>query len=134
MPVIPHLVVNGADGAAAFYAKAFGAEEVFRMPHDDGRLLHVEMNLAGGKLFLCDEFPEFGGGAGHAPSQAGSSVTLHVDVENCDAAYARAVEAGATGIMPPENAFWGDRYAKVRDPFGHVWSLAHPLSTKNAIA
>jgi PhnB protein len=54
-------------------------------------------------------------------------------VDNCDAAYARATEAGATSIMPPENTFWGDRYAKVKDPFGHEWSIAHPLSTKDAV-
>lgn len=123
---IPHLCV--ADGAAAidFYRKAFEVQELARHPADDGRrVLHAVLGLRGGIFYLCDHFPEFE--SGNAPPGATSPVTIHVNVDDVDAVFARAVAAGATALMPPTDAFWGDRYARLRDPFGHVWSLAHPL-------
>ncbi len=117
----PHLVVRGAGEAIEFYKKAFGAEEVARMAGPDGKLMHGEIKIGGSMIYLCDEFE----GMTRSPqSLGGSSVTLHLYVENVDDWFARAVEAGATVQMPLENAFWGDRYGKLADPFGHEWSIA----------
>ncbi|MEX0760273.1 MAG: VOC family protein [Tistlia sp.] len=132
--VVPHLVVADASAALAFYGKALGATETLRVPAEDGRrLMHAELEINGARVFLRDHFPEFGlGGEGCSrqgpPSELGGTpVTLHLEVENCDAAMARAVAAGATVTMPAEDAFWGARYGQVLDPFGHAWSFAHPL-------
>jgi len=127
--LVPHLVVNGAAKAVEFYKTALGAVEVVRMPADDGtRLMHVELKIGDAALFLCDDFPEYCGGESRAP-KAGipTSVTLHLDVTNCDEAIAKAASAGATVKMPAMDMFWGDRYGKVTDPFGHEWSFAHPI-------
>ncbi len=120
--VIPHLVVRGGARAIEFYKQAFGAEEVCRMPGPDGEaLMHAELKVGGGFIFLADEFP----GMSRSPnSLGGSSVTLHLCVEDVDAVYARALAAGAESRMPPADMFWGDRYCKVTDPFGHEWGLA----------
>ncbi|APF37073.1 VOC family protein [Chelatococcus daeguensis] len=132
--LVPHLVVDGAAAAIDFYRRAFGAEEVMRMPAEDGRrLMHAELLVHGTKLYLCDHFPEFcteaSGEKKVAPPPVigGTAVTLHLDVPDCDEAVAKAQAAGATVTMPPEDAFWGDRYARIRDPFGHAWSMAHRL-------
>ena len=126
--LVPHLVVSGAAQAVEFYKTALGAVEIARMTAGDGvRLLHVELKIGDASLFLCDDFPEHCGGVSRAPKPGGPSVTLHLDVDNCDAAIARAAAAGATVSVPATDAFWGDRYGKVTDPFGHEWSFAHPL-------
>ncbi len=131
-PVTPHLVVSDAKAALAFYAQAFGAEEITRIPHEDGRLLHAAMRVNGAMVMLMDDFPEYREGTGETvapPTTTGAtSVTIHLDVADCDAAAARAEAAGARVTMAPHDAFWGDRYARVIDPFGHSWSLAHPLA------
>ncbi len=118
----PHLVVSDGQQAIEFYKKAFGAEELFRMPSPDGKsIMHAELKIGDSVLFLCDEFP----GANRSPqSLKGTSVALHLYVEDVDAAFKRATEAGAVAQMPPEDMFCGDRYSKVVDPFGHEWSLA----------
>jgi len=134
--VTPHLVVNDANAAIEFYKKALGATEAFRMPAPDGkRLMHAELHLNGMRFFLNDDFPEHRcthmGDAVFPPDQIkGTSFTMHLEVENCDAAVKRAAEAGATVTMPPWDAFWGARYGRVIDPFGHCWSFAHPLPAK----
>jgi PhnB protein len=131
--VTPHLVVNDANAAIEFYKKALGATETLRMPAQDGkRLMHAELHLNGSRFFLNDDFPEhrntYGADAVFPPDQIkGTSVTMHLEVENCDAAVKRAAEAGATVTMPPWDAFWGARYARIIDPFGHSWSFAHAL-------
>jgi len=131
--VTPHLVVNDANAAIEFYKKALGATEVLRMPAQDGkRLMHAELHLNGSRFFLNDDFPEhrntYGADAVFPPDRIkGTSVTMHLEVENCDAAVKRAAEAGATVTMPPWDAFWGARYARIVDPFGHSWSFAHAL-------
>ncbi|SMF67165.1 PhnB protein [Tistlia consotensis] len=132
--VIPHLVVGDAPAALAFYEKALGATEVMRVPAEDGRrLLHAEIQVNGGRLFVRDHFPEAGcgnaGGIRQAPPPelGGTTLALHLEVPDCDAAVERAVAAGATVTMPPMDAFWGARYGQVVDPFGHAWSFAHPL-------
>lgn len=133
--VIPHLVVDDAAAALAFYKKALSAEEVMRLPTEDGkRLMHAEMKVGEARIFVRDAFPEHcpqgveGGSKDGSPkAYGGTAVTLHLQVENCDAAVKRAADAGATVAMPPADQFWGDRYALVVDPFGHLWSFAHTL-------
>jgi uncharacterized glyoxalase superfamily protein PhnB len=124
--ITPHLVVRGGNEAIDFYGRAFGAEELARMPGPDGRLMHAELQLGDSKLFLADEFPEYGNCA-IGPQNGSSPVTIHLYVSDVDAAFERAVAAGATEKMPPADMFWGDRYAQVVDPFGHHWSLATHL-------
>ena len=125
--ITPHLVIKGAAEAIEFYKKAFAAEVLSQMPFPapDGttRLGHAELRIGDSKLFLADEFPEFGS----VGPVGGSPVTIHLYVTDADAAFARAVEAGATASMPPVDMFWGDRYGKVVDPFGHHWSIAEHL-------
>lgn len=124
--VTPQLVVRGAARAIEFYARAFGAHELLRNLAPDGeRVMHAELLLGAGRLLLHDEFPERGRLA--PESLGGTPVTLHLTVDDADAAYARAVEAGAEVLLPLQDTFWGDRYAMLRDPFGHCWSIAAPL-------
>lgn len=127
--LVPHLVVDGAAQAIDFYKAAFGAEEVMRMPAEDGkRLLHAELKINGGTLYLCDDFPEFCGGKTGSPKKLGGThTTIHQEVPDCDAAIARAAAAGAEVTMPAADMFWGDRYGQVTDPFGHLWSFSTPL-------
>lgn len=119
----PHITIRDGRAAAAidFYVAAFGAEEARRMPAEDGRkLMHAHLIVNGGSLMLNDDFPEYRGGA---PLDAPSGTTLHLQVADADAAFARAVAAGAAVHMPLTDMFWGDRYGQVIDPFGHTWSI-----------
>ena len=131
--VFPHLVVDDAAAALEFYGRALGATERMRMPAQDGkRIMHAEMEVNGATIMIMDDFPEFRAshGMNHKlpPKISGAtSVTLHLEVANCDEAVKRAEAAGATVVMPPDDAFWGARYAQILDPFGHSWSFAHPL-------
>ena len=131
--VTPHLIVAGAAEAIDFYKAALGAVEVMRMPAEDGkRLMHAEIHVNGARVYLSDDFAEYreqcSGGKVVAPTVAGGTTSLiHLDVPDCDAATKRAADAGATAIMAPWDAFWGDRYAQVLDPYGHAWSFTHPL-------
>ena len=124
--LIPHLVCERCSEAIDFYKKAFGAEEIHRMPAPDGRrLMHAAMRIGNSLLFLVDDFPEHcGGKSSTAKALGGSPVTIHHYVTDCDAAIKRAKDAGATVTMPPQDMFWGDRYGMVTDPFGHKWSFA----------
>ena len=121
----PHIVCDGAAEAIDFYKKAFGAEELIRMPAPNGKLMHAAISIHGSMLMLVDEMKEHG--VLSPASLGGSPVTLHLNVANADAAIDRAVAAGATVTLAAHDAFWGDRYGQVRDPFGHNWSIAHPL-------
>lgn len=138
--IVPHLCIEGAANAIEFYVKALGATEVMRVPADDGkRLLHAAIELNGMNIYLHDDFPEYsaaeGAGGTRSPKTVGgTTVVIHLEVENCDKAVERAVAAGATVIMAPEDAFWGARYAQVLDPFGHAWSFAHSLGGGCAVA
>ena len=119
--IIPHLVVEGAGDAADFYGRAFGAEEVVRVPGAEDKLLHVELRVSGGVLFLCDQQSQ----TAKSPKQLGGSPTsLCLYVKDVDAAFKQAIEAGATERLAPADTFWGERYAQVEDPFGHCWSLS----------
>src|SRR2546428_14067529 len=116
----PHLTCKGAAEAIAFYVKAFGAVEVNRSPGPEGRLIHAMIRIGDSAIMLVDEFPEWGI---FGPSSGRSPVTLHLYVPDVDAFVDRAVKAGAKVTMPLQDMFWGDRYGKLEDPFGHSWSV-----------
>ena len=119
----PHLVVKGASQAIEFYKRAFGAEEIVRMPGPDGNsVMHAELKIGDSRLWLVDEFPAMGSLGPHGIG--GTPVTIHVYVEDADAIFNQAVAAGAEVRMPIQDAFWGDRYGLIVDPFGHKWSVA----------
>ena len=120
--VTPHLVCGDAAAAIAFYQQAFGATEVGRMNMPNGKIGHAEIRIGDSRLMLADAFPEYG--SNDPLVLKGSPVVIHLYVEDADAAWARATAAGATPIMPLSDAFWGDRYGQVQDPFGHRWSIA----------
>jgi PhnB protein len=126
--VIPHLCVDGAAAAIDFYVKAFGATEMGRVAHPDGRIVHAAIQVNGSTVMLNDDFPEFDNGKSQTPKAfGGTPVTIHLTVNDVDAKFAQAVEAGAEVVAPLEDQFWGDRYGMVRDPFGHQWSLGQPV-------
>lgn len=121
--VTPHLVVKGVGEALDFYAKAFGAEEIVRMPGPDGStVMHAEIKIGDSMIMMCEECPDMGASSPLAMSS--SPVTIHLYVDDADAFQARAVDAGAKVALEVQNTFWGDRYGKVVDPFGHNWSIA----------
>jgi PhnB protein len=121
----PHIVCAGVADAIDFYKAAFGAEELMRVPGEDGKIMHAAVAIDGTMLMLVDE--NKGRGILSPLSLGGSPVTLHLNVPDADAAIERAAAAGATVTMAAHDAFWGDRYGQIRDPFGHNWSVAHPL-------
>ena len=124
--ITPYLSIASRGGQAAveFYGRAFGAVEVRRMLADDGeRLIHSHLQINGGSVMLSDEFPEYNGVADAEPS----SVTIHLQVDDADEWWNRAVIAGAVPIQPLADQFWGDRYGQMRDPFGHCWSIGGPI-------
>lgn len=120
--VTPYLTVRGADRAIDFYKRAFGVEELFRMPGPGGELMHAELKIGDSKVFLSDEFPD--PGAASSSPAGRPACTLHLSVEDVDAVFKRAGAAGCQVRMPLADMFWGDRYARVADPFGHEWGMA----------
>jgi PhnB protein len=120
--ITPHLVCRDAAGAIAFYGKAFGAVELTRLPGPQGRLMHAMVRIGDSNLMLVDEFPDCG--ALGPQSLKGSPVTIHLYVTDVDATVERAIAAGAKVTMPVDDMFWGDRYGRIEDPFGHLWSIA----------
>ena len=120
--VTPHLICAGAADAIEFYKKAFNAVEIGRMASPQGKLLHGLIRIGDSKVMLVDEFPDWGSFG--PKSLKGSPVTLHLYVEDVDAFVAHAAAAGAKITMPLQDMFWGDRYCKLEDPFGHQWSVA----------
>lgn len=123
-PVTPYLVVSPAVEAMAFYERAFGGRVAYRQDTPDGgKVIHASVVLPNGGLFmLSDEFAEMG--VRTPVALGGSPVTIHLDLPDVDTAWAQAVAAGATVLMPLADQFWGDRYGILADPFGHRWSLA----------
>lgn len=121
--VTPHLIIKEAGKAIDFYKKAFGAEEIMRIPGPGGQsVMHAEIKIGDSFLMIADEFPDFG--CLGPKSIGGTPVTVHLYVKDADAVYNQAVKAGATATMPLTDMFWGDRYGKLSDPFGHHWSVA----------
>lgn len=123
--VTPHLVCARAADAIQFYKKAFGAVEEGRLPGPNGKLMHALIRIEGSAVMLCDEMPEWGALGPKALN--GSPVTIHLYVADADTVAARAVAAGAKITMPVADMFWGDRYGKLEDPFGHHWSIGTHL-------
>ncbi len=123
--ITPHIVVKGGSEAIGFYKKAFGAEEIVRVPGPDGKsVMHAELQIGNARLLLHDEMPGCGGGP-QAPSTInGTSLTIHLYVEDVDAVFKKAVGAGGKETMPVTDMFWGDRYGVLVDPFGHHWGVA----------
>lgn len=129
--VTPYLTIpagtDGAKAAVEFYGRAFDAVEFLRHPSDDGeRLIHSHLGINGASVMLSDDFPEYMNGQVTAPP---SAVTLHLQVDDADRWFERAVAAGASVVMPLGDQFWGDRYGQLRDPFGHLWSIGAPIHT-----
>lgn len=124
--VTPHLTIGDkrAKEAIDFYKRAFGAEEAMppHMAQDGERIMHAHLRINGGSVMLNDDFPEYGGAAGRP-----AAVTLHLQVDDADKWFARALDAGAAETMPLGDQFWGDRYGQVKDPFGHSWSIGAPI-------
>ena len=124
--VVAYLTIPGRGGQAAveFYQRAFGAEEILRNLAEDGeRLMHSRPVINGGLVMLSDEFPEYGQPADIVPT----GVTLHLQVDDADEWWNRALTAGAVPVMPLADQFWGDRYGRLTDPFGHCWSIGGPI-------
>jgi len=117
--LVAYLQVDGASKASEFYAKAFGATEVFRHPVDDqGRTMHIHLHVNGSSLMLSDAFPEYG----HALEKP-QAFNLTLQVKDIDSWWKRAVDSGATIVLPLQDMFWGARYGQLRDPFGVLWSM-----------
>ncbi|MBP2149243.1 VOC family protein [Xanthobacter flavus] len=133
-PLQAHLCVRGGTEAIAFYEAAFGASCTFRQMAEDGvRVMHANVDVFGAEVMLRDEFPEFGNSLASPVSRGGASVTLNANFRSgaeVEAAFARAVRAGATVIMPPADMFWGARHARIQDPFGHVWAFNAALDPR----
>lgn len=121
----PYITIKGRKGADAadFYRRAFGGEELFRNPVEDGRLMHCHLRINGSHLMLSDDFPDWNEGRESADP---GGYTLHLQVDDADAWFSRALAAGCVETMRLENQFWGDRYGKLRDPFGVSWSVGGP--------
>ena len=119
--VTPYLIVDGADAAIRFYAEAFGATEVLRMPMGD-RIGHAEIRIGDSHVMLADEHPDMGY---LGPlKRGGATGSLMIYVPDVDAVFARALAAGGKEERPVADQFWGDRMGSLVDPFGHRWSLA----------
>jgi len=119
--ITPSLTCRDAAKAIDFYKKAFGAQELMRMPSPDGKIGHAEIKIGDSVVFISDEFP--GRTAAPSPTATPSS-SLFLYVEDVDTVFNRAVSAGAKSTMPLQDMFWGDRFGNVVDPFGHQWGLA----------
>ena len=118
----PSLTVRDAARAIEFYKRAFGAVEKGVMKGPDGKVMHAELRIGDSLVMLADEFPQFGS---LSPQSIGGTGTgLHIYVEDVDSAFDRAIGAGAVVEMPVAEMFWGDRFGKLVDPFGHKWSMA----------
>jgi len=119
---VPYLIVDGALRASQLYQHAFGAREVGQYPPDEkGRTMHVHLYVNGGSLMLCDGYPEYG-----HPVKEHQGYSLHLQVEDIDAWWSRAVAAGLQAVQPVKEMFWGDRWGQLRDSFGVLWSMGAP--------
>ncbi|BBB62127.1 hypothetical protein UNDKW_3854 [Undibacterium sp. KW1] len=117
-----YLIIKGAAAALEFYAAAFAANELVRLDDGNGKIMHAEISIGDALLMLADEFPDMGYRG--PQSLGGSSVSIHLYVDDVDAVFGRAVELGAKAAMPVADQFDGDRRGTLIDPFGHVWLLA----------
>jgi len=120
--ITPYLVLKGAASAIEYYKKAFGAEEMVRMDGPGGTIGHAELKIGDSVVMMADESPDMGHRG--PKSIGGTPVSIVLYVENVDAVWKRALDAGATTVRPLENQFYGDRMGTLEDPFGHLWSVA----------
>lgn len=121
--ITPTIFVRGAARAMEFYKQAFGAEEISRHTTPDGsKVVHGELKIGDSRLFICDEFPEWG--AQSPETLNGNSSAFYLYVENSDESFNRAVNAGAAIVRPVEETFWGDRVGVISDPYGHKWNFS----------
>ena len=120
--VTPYLSTRNCPEAVEFYKRAFGAKELGRMPGPDGRIVHADIQIGDSHIFLCDEFPEMGSKS--PETLGGSPVSLLLYVDDVDSFFKTAVQAGGVAVEEPKDMFWGDRWAVLRDPFGHTWQIA----------
>jgi PhnB protein len=118
----PYLTLDNCAAAIEFYKKAFGAQELMRMDGPPGKIGHAEIKIGDSIVMLADEFP--GAGNKSPKSLGGSAVGVFLYVKDIDSAFKQAVDAGAKADMQPADMFWGDRFGKLTDPFGHSWSMA----------
>src|SRR6267142_59648 len=125
--VFPYLRVRGAAEAIDFYMRAFGAQELFRLAEPGGRIGHAETKIGPATLMLADEHPEYGIQGPQA--LGGTSVALHLHVDNVDALMKQATDAGATVVRELVDQFYGQRSGTVRDPFGHEWLLGQQIES-----
>jgi uncharacterized glyoxalase superfamily protein PhnB len=132
MQITPHIVVQGADRAAAFYRDAFRAEELMRIPTPDGRLMSVQLRFGESVLHIADEFPEMGVLA--PPSIGGTAVVLSLEVSDAEASFAQALAAGAEVRQPLQEMFWGDLHGQLDDPFGHRWNVSQHVPHEEIVA
>jgi uncharacterized glyoxalase superfamily protein PhnB len=121
--IVPYLSIRGATKAIKFYQAAFGAELMALMPMGDDFVAHADLKIGSSRVYLADEMPGFGS-VKSPKALKGTTVNIHLWVEDCDAAFAQAVAAGAKVIMPLTDQFWGDRFGMVSDPFGHIWAIS----------
>lgn len=128
--VTPHITVNDTLAAIDFYKKAFGAVEIRHSLGSDGKVMHASIQIGDSIVMLNDEFPDWG--VLGPKARGGTSVTLHLYVENPDALFDQAVAAGATAKMPMADQFWGDRYGMLEDPYGHSWSIGAKIANPTA--
>jgi uncharacterized glyoxalase superfamily protein PhnB len=123
--VYPYMRLRNAARALEFYKRAFGAEELFRLAEPSGRIGHAEIKIGPATLMLSDEFPEYG--IVGPEVLGGTSMSMHLHVDDADAWIARAVEAGAKVVREAKDEFYGERSGVVRDPFGHEWLIGHQI-------
>ena len=121
--VTPYITVKGGSKAIEFYKRAFGAQEGDRMTGPDGEsVMHTELKIGDSMVMLSDELPQMGSRS--PQTLGGTTAGIFLYVPDVDAAFKRAIDAGAEAIMPPADMFWGDRFGKLVDPFGHEWAVA----------
>ncbi len=120
--VTPYLVVDGAAKAIEFYERAFGAKKIMAMPGPGGKIMHAEIKIGDSVIMLSDEFPEMGSRG--PKTLGGTPASLFLYVDDVDTLYQGAIAAGATAERTPQDAFWGDRWGSLHDPFGHSWQIA----------
>ena len=124
----PHLIVSPCSEALEFYTKAFGARVLLTMPGPEGRIMHAEMKIGDSIVMCSDEMEMPGSPTRKTPKNAGATTGgVMLYLKDVDSFFEKAVAAGATGVMPPSDQFWGDRYGQLEDPFGHVWAVATHL-------
>lgn len=123
--LFPYLRVKNAGKAIEFYTRAFGVTEKYRLTEPSGRIGHCELDFGGTTVMLSEEYPEFGFVG--PQTIGGTSMSIHLHVDDCDAAIRRAVTEGAEVVREPSDAFYGERSGTVRDPFGHEWMIGHSI-------